>query len=131
MTKRLTLSVGLIGLCAIGISGCVGFGGTSETGRTVGTTGFDAYSQADYKTADDVFEAENQRYPNDPMVEFNLADTYAATGRREEAVRYYQLAVLNGKDTYPTIISEAPSGSHESLADAACEHLTTMNVGCR
>jgi hypothetical protein len=75
-----------------------------------------------------VFQSEEQQYPNNPYVQFNIADTYAATGRRDEAVRYYRMVLASGRDTYPTEITEDNKG--EALATAACDRLTAMRVSC-
>lgn len=117
-------SAAVVLLCGL-TAGCTT---ATETGVVPGTKGFDAYTHGDYTTAMTVFQSEEQQYPNNPYVQFNIADTYAATGRRDEAIRYYRMVLASGRDTYPTEITEDNKG--EALATAACDRLTAMRVSC-
>ncbi|HEY1710224.1 MAG TPA: tetratricopeptide repeat protein [Rhizomicrobium sp.] len=117
-------SAAVVLLCGL-TAGCTT---TTETGVVPGTKGFDAYMRGDYTTAMQTFQSEEQQYPNNPYVQFNIADTYAATGHRDDAIRYYKMVLASGRETYPTTITEANKA--EALAIAACDHLTSMSVSC-
>ncbi|HEY1710223.1 MAG TPA: tetratricopeptide repeat protein [Rhizomicrobium sp.] len=115
-----------IGVCLF-TAGCLS---PTETGDQPGTPGLDAYKRNQYAAAMEIFQAEAQQYPKNPYVEFNIARTYAATGHRDDAIRYYRMVRIDGQDVDVDSGVVAEGRKNEDLAEAACDHLIAMGVAC-
>jgi hypothetical protein len=118
--RRVTVG-GLIALCSIGTSACI------TNNRSELEKGIDAYLRADYSAADTTFSSELASHPDDPYAQFNLADTYLAQSRRDEAIVLYRKATVTGHGVVPRKSWEGrPKG--ETIQDHACSRLGTLGV---
>jgi len=101
---------------------------SSETGQTGGgTDGIAAYQATDYNRAEKIFTAKNQASAGNPYTQFNLADTYLAQGRRDEAIALYRQVAVTGHGVVPGKLYEAHKDG-ATLQDAACDHLKALSV---
>lgn len=120
---RLAAISGLIVLCSVGTSACM-----TETGEMGGgTKGVDAHMKGDYKTAETIFLSELEAQPNNPYVQFNLADTYLAEGRRDEAIALYRKAADTGRGVGPDRTQET-GRTGTTIQYDACDHLKALAV---
>src|SRR5437868_6776935 len=101
----------------------------SETGATGsgGTDGVSAYEAGDYKRAEQIFTTKNQGSGGNPYTQFNLADTYLAQGRRDDAIGLYRQVAVTGRGVVPSKLYE-PHKDGATLQDAACDHLRALSV---
>jgi len=123
----------LAGLCAVSLGACATHDSTrtethmSETGSGDKMSGVDAFRQSDFKTAEDKFSDEHRAEPGNPYAQFNLADTYLATGRQAEAIVLYRDVAVSGRGVQPGRLYE-PHKDGATLQDAACDHLKLLSV---
>jgi tetratricopeptide (TPR) repeat protein len=120
--RRLSSAFAAIGLCAF-VAGCAEPAEPDDLQQ-----GIDAFNRNQYAAAMEIFQAEERQDAKNPYVEFNIARTYAATGNRDDAIRYYKKVLIDGQDVF--LVASTMGYRGKELAAAACDRLIGMGVGC-
>lgn len=116
--KRI-LYLPLIAILGVGGSGCV-------TKRGHVNAGFDAFTDQDFKKAEEEFLAALKDNPNNPYAQLNLAAVYQNTGRADLAVPLYLKVLKTGRKVRPNRKANAKDVENPTLAEMAQANLLRM-----
>ena len=104
----------------------------AEVSQSNVTKGLLAVKEGRLPAAEQHFNAALAEDPNDPYANLNLGMVKARTGRREEAIGHYQLAVANGKGKQIVALVRPGSDQEEQfqgdVADVARRNLEKLGV---
>jgi len=116
--------------CAI-ISGCTTFSGPSAP--TDSLLGYNAFKSADYPSAERFLASALAANPNDPYANLSMGSIMHQTKRPDQARKFYQVAIANGEQTFPTRLYRtgadaetaitAAGSTSRSIADLARQNL--------
>jgi hypothetical protein len=111
-----------IGLLA---SGC-------SWGLGLGNPGYGEFAAGNYEQSKVDFANDFQRYPDNPLTNFNMGATYHQEGNVPRADVMYSEAAASGKDYQPSNFLEADSRD-ATITTIACRHLhedRQLDVNC-
>lgn len=104
------------------LAACATGGATDGVTVTADDAGYKALASGDYTFAQNEFQPEQAKNPNDPYLELDLGVAYQQLGRLDLAEALYRQAMANGKDVIPPYTTfERDKG--KSIADIACENI--------
>lgn len=82
-------------------------------------SGLDAFKAGDLAGAERAFSDVLRSNPKDPFANLNMGAVKALTGRRDEAVAHYQVAIDNGEGVAVGSTVEAGGGVNNSITTVA------------
>ena len=126
-TNMRTLFASLVG-AALLLGACA----PAEVTQSDLTKGLQAIKEGRLPAAEQHFNAALAEDPNDPYANLNLGMVKARTGRREEAIGHYQLAIANGEGKQIVGLVRPGSTDEEAfegdVADVARRNLEKLGV---
>ncbi|HEX2590399.1 MAG TPA: hypothetical protein VHL34_02840 [Rhizomicrobium sp.] len=91
-------------------------------GCSTGAQGVAQVEKGNYTAADASFTKEYAEKPNNPIAQFNMADTHQRHGNTAAANSLYHEVAETGQNVRPGKLLE-PHAPGATMADAACQHL--------
>lgn len=106
------LQIGAVVGLGLALAGCGG----------IGRPGYDEFVTGNYQKAHEDFASDYASYPNSPVAQINMGESYRQRGEQDKANAMFHDAALSGQGIHPDGMSE-PHNSNTTIADVACRYL--------